>query len=120
MAVRCDGAATGASYRLGAVSSSPRDAPFIVAMLMNSTGVASSWAEISMDRRSYGPRIESIPKFAAELVKAKVDVIVVDGTAAIRAAQGATITIPIVGTTDDMVGAGLVNSLARPGGNTTG
>ena len=39
---------------------------------------------------------------------------------AIRAAQQATTTIPILGVTDDMVGSGLVNSLARPGGNTTG
>ena len=39
---------------------------------------------------------------------------------AIRAVQQATKTIPIVGIADDMVGAGLVNSLARPDGNTTG
>jgi putative ABC transport system substrate-binding protein len=39
---------------------------------------------------------------------------------AIRAAQKATKTIPILGITDDMLGAGLVNSLARPDGNTTG
>jgi putative tryptophan/tyrosine transport system substrate-binding protein len=39
---------------------------------------------------------------------------------AIRAAQNATKTIPILAITDDMVGAGLVNSMARPDGNTTG
>jgi putative ABC transport system substrate-binding protein len=37
-----------------------------------------------------------------------------------EAAQRATATIPILGVTQDMVGQGLVNSLARPGGNTTG
>ena len=42
------------------------------------------------------------------------------GDLAIRAAQQATKTIPIVGITDDMLGSGLVNSLARPNGNTTG
>jgi putative ABC transport system substrate-binding protein len=42
------------------------------------------------------------------------------GDAAIRAAQAATTTIPIVALTDDMVGAGLARSLARPGANTTG
>ena len=52
--------------------------------------------------------------------KAHVDVIYVAGDAAIRAAQRATTTIPILGITEDMVGSGLVNSLARPGGNTTG
>jgi putative tryptophan/tyrosine transport system substrate-binding protein len=56
----------------------------------------------------------------AELVKSKVDVIYAAGDAGIRAAQQATATIPILGITQDMVGQGLVNSLARPGGNTTG
>ena len=42
------------------------------------------------------------------------------GVTAIRAAQKATDTIPILAMTDDMVGAGLVSSLAKPGGNTTG
>jgi putative tryptophan/tyrosine transport system substrate-binding protein len=44
----------------------------------------------------------------------------VGGDVAIRAAQHATATIPILGVTEDMVGSGQVNSLARPGGNTTG
>jgi putative tryptophan/tyrosine transport system substrate-binding protein len=61
-----------------------------------------------------------IPEFVAELVKSKVDVIYASGAAGIRAAQQATATIPILGITQDMVGQGLVNSLARPGGNTTG
>ena len=56
----------------------------------------------------------------ADLVKSRVDVIVATGDAAIRAAQQATKTIPILGSTDDMVGSGLVNSLGRPDGNTTG
>ena len=111
----------GRTYRLGGVSSSPRDAPFIVAVFdeLHRLGFIEG-KNLTIDWRSYGPRIDLIPKFVAELVKAKVDVIVVVGTVAIRAAQRATATIPIVGTTDDMVGAGLVNSLARPGGNTTG
>jgi putative ABC transport system substrate-binding protein len=62
-----------------------------------------------------------IPALAAELVRLPVDVIVVDGILAIRAAQHATTTIPIVmAVIGDPVGAGLVASLARPGGNTTG
>jgi putative tryptophan/tyrosine transport system substrate-binding protein len=68
----------------------------------------------------YGPRIDLIPEFVAELVKANLDVILVNGSAAIRAAQQATKTIPILGITEDMVGSGLVNSMARPNGNTTG
>jgi len=57
---------------------------------------------------------------AAELVKARVDVIVAVGNVAVRAAQQATATIPILAATDDMVGSGLVASMAHPGGNTTG
>jgi ABC-type uncharacterized transport system substrate-binding protein len=61
-----------------------------------------------------------IPELAAELVKSKVDVIYVSGDAGIRAAQRATKTIPILGSTDDLIEAGLVKSLARPEANTTG
>src|SRR5205085_2417513 len=58
---------------------------------------------------------------ALELVSAKVDVIVAPSRQAARAAQRATASIPLViATPDDPVAAGLVTSLARPGGNTTG
>src|SRR5262249_9618795 len=58
---------------------------------------------------------------AAELVQLPVDVIVAQGAAAIRAAQYATRTIPIVmAATSDPVGLGFVASLAQPGGNITG
>jgi putative tryptophan/tyrosine transport system substrate-binding protein len=58
---------------------------------------------------------------AAELVQLPVDVIVAQGAAAIRAAQHATRTIPIVmAATADPVGLGFVASLAHPGGNITG
>ena len=65
-------------------------------------------------------RAEQFPPVVAELVKAQVDAILAGGAAGARAAQGATRTIPILTLTDDMVGQGLVASLARPGGNTTG
>jgi putative tryptophan/tyrosine transport system substrate-binding protein len=67
----------------------------------------------------YALHIDLIPEFAAELVKAKVDVIYAAGDA-VRAAQRATTTIPVLAIAQDMLGQGLVNSLARPGGNTTG
>jgi len=64
---------------------------------------------------------DRLPGFAAELVALKVDVIVAGGSLAVRAAQQATRTIPIVMTgTSDPVGTGFVASLARPGGNITG
>ena len=70
------------------------------------------WAEGHYDR---------LPAFAAEFVSRKVDVILASAGVGIAAAKGATSTIPIVffgG--DDLVAAGLVASLARPGGNLTG
>jgi len=73
-------------------------------------------------RYSEGKR-DRLPKLAAELVRRKVDIIVVAGGAPmIRAAKNATKTIPIVmmGRGTDPVEAGLVESLARPGGNVTG
>jgi putative ABC transport system substrate-binding protein len=64
---------------------------------------------------------ERVPELAADLVRLKVDLIVVSGITAALAAKKATTTIPIVMTTvSDPVGAGLVASLARPGGNVTG
>ena len=63
------------------------------------------------------------PELAAELVRLKVDIIVVaSGDVTIQAAKNATKTIPIVmmGLGTDPVGAGHVESLARPGGNVTG
>ena len=59
-------------------------------------------------------------KIAVDLVKANVDVIIAWGDVALRAVQQATKTIPILAMTDDMLAEGLVNSLARPNGNTTG
>jgi ABC-type uncharacterized transport system substrate-binding protein len=64
-----------------------------------------------------------LPAFAAELVRLKVDIIVVSGgDPLIRAAKNATKTIPIVmaGSGADPVEAGYVESLAHPGGNVTG
>jgi len=68
-------------------------------------------------------KTDRAPELATELVRLKVDIIVVAGGApGIRAAMNATKTIPIVmvGRGIDPVGAGLVESLARPGGNVTG
>src|SRR5262245_28017043 len=62
-------------------------------------------------------RFELFPQLAAELVRSKVDVIVLGTGAAVRPTQQATSTIPIVmGYSVDPVGSGYVASLARPGG----
>ena len=71
------------------------------------------------ERRAEG-KYERLPALAAELVQMKVDVIVASANA-VRAAQQATSTIPIVMvTTADPVGSGFIASLARPGRNITG
>ena len=64
---------------------------------------------------------ERLHDLAVELVRLPVEVIVAGGSAATRAAQQATRTIPIVmASSGDPIGMGFVASLARPGGNTTG
>ena len=66
-------------------------------------------------------RLDRLPGLAAELVRLRVDVIVTGGGEAARAAKQATSTIPIVmATGGDPVKLGVVESLARPGGNVTG
>jgi putative tryptophan/tyrosine transport system substrate-binding protein len=78
---------------------------------------------IAIEYRYGEGKVDRVPELAAELVRLKVDIIVVaGGDAWIRAAKNATKTIPIVmvGGGIDPVKAGLVESLARPGGNVTG
>jgi len=66
-------------------------------------------------------KLDRIPSLVAELVQAKVDVLVVSSLVGIRAAKQATKSIPIVMLASiDPVGNGIVESLARPGGNITG
>ena len=65
-------------------------------------------------------RRERFDDLAVEMVELKPDVIYVGSTGFTRAAKKATNTIPIVSTGGDLVGSGLVSSLARPGGNITG
>jgi putative tryptophan/tyrosine transport system substrate-binding protein len=112
---------TGRTYRLGGVAVGPRTAPYFISMFdeLRRLGFIEG-QNLTIDWRAYGPRVDLIPEFVAGLVKAHVDVIYATGDLAIRAAQQATTTIPILGATEDMVGSGLVNSLAHPGGNTTG
>jgi putative ABC transport system substrate-binding protein len=76
---------------------------------------------ISFEYRSAGGQPERLPQLAAELVQLPVDVIVAGTNQDIAAAKAATSTIPIIMALGvDPVGAGFVESLARPGGNITG
>ncbi len=78
---------------------------------------------IAFEYRYAEGKLDRFPELAAELVRLKVDIIVVaGGNTLIRAAKNATKTISIVmaGAAPDPVEAGFVDSLARPGGNVTG
>ena len=76
---------------------------------------------ITIEHRSSEGRYERLPALAAELVRLKVDVIVVPASQNALAAKEATRTIPIVmASAADPVAEGIVASLARPGGNITG
>jgi putative tryptophan/tyrosine transport system substrate-binding protein len=76
---------------------------------------------IAIEYRYANARFDKLPALADELIRLKVDVLVVSTTPAVEAAKNATSTIPIVffGVFDP-VAAGLIDSLARPGGNVTG
>jgi putative tryptophan/tyrosine transport system substrate-binding protein len=82
------------------------------------------WVEgknIAIEYRFAEQKLDRLPQLAAELVHLKVNLIVVSGTPPAVAAKKATATIPIVmAASADPVAAGLVASLARPGGNITG
>lgn len=76
---------------------------------------------IIIEYRSAEGNVNRLPELAADLTRLKVDCIVTAGASPTRAAMQATSAIPIIATTlGDPVAAGIVASLARPGGNITG
>ena len=111
----------GRIYRLGSLSQNQRTSPVYRAFFegLRRYGFIEG-QNLLADPNGYGLRAEQLADHASEIVRSGVDVIVCSGDPAIRAAQQATKTIPILGSTDDMLGSGLVHSMARPEGNTTG
>jgi putative ABC transport system substrate-binding protein len=109
------------NYRIGVITRSPRMAVNYVAFFdeLQKLGLVEG-QNLNVDARGFAARSEQFPELALALVNSNVDALVCGGDLAIRAAQQATQTIPILGITDDMLNAGLVRSLAEPGGNTTG
>lgn len=81
---------------------------------------ARGYADVRIEDRPARGHYEELASLAAELVSLRVDVIWSVGTIATGAAKSATTSIPIVMVSADAVGAGLVDNLARPGGNLTG
>jgi putative ABC transport system substrate-binding protein len=111
----------GRKYRIAALVPNPRNSLAYVAFFdeVQQFGFIEG-QNLTIDSRSYGQHIELLSRYAEELFAIPADVIVAAGDPAIRLAQQATKTIPILAFTDDMVGSGFVSSLAKPGGNTTG
>lgn len=114
----------GKVYRIGILSpvTAASSAPFVEAFQQGLRDLGYVEGQnIVIESRWAESRPERLGEFAADLVRVEVDVIVTAGTPAIRAARQATTRIPIVmAVSGDPVGAGLVLSLARPGGNVTG
>jgi putative tryptophan/tyrosine transport system substrate-binding protein len=111
----------GRTYRLGCLLAGPRDDSANMDFFdkLRRHGFIEG-QNLSVEYREYGPHPDLISQYAAELVKAGVDVIATVGDETVRALQQTTKTIPIVAVHGDMLGSGLVTSLARPEGNTTG
>jgi putative ABC transport system substrate-binding protein len=116
--------APAAMRRIGVISgvSSSRAAPWNEALR---DGLRDrGWIEgrnISIEYRFAEHQIDRLPALAADLVRLNVEVIVASAVIDAKAAQKATTAIPIVvAAPGDPVASGLVNSLARPGGNVTG
>lgn len=111
----------GRVYRLGNLHQAPRDAPHHLALYhaLRQFGYVEG-QNLQVDPRGYGLRLDHLATHAAEVVEARVDVILSGGGSALSAALAATKSIPILALTDDMVGPGFVRSLAKPGGNVTG
>jgi len=75
---------------------------------------------LKVDGGGFSLREEQLPQIVAAIAKSLPDVIFCSAVAPLRASREAIRDVPIVGIANDMLAAGLVKSLARPGGNLTG
>jgi len=108
--------------RIGVIGERSSGDPFLAAFrqALRELGYTEGQSIVIEYRYAQGAH-DRVPKLAAELVRAGVDVLVVGGTVSAQSAKAVTTTVPIVfALAGDPVGSGLVESLARPGGNATG
>jgi putative tryptophan/tyrosine transport system substrate-binding protein len=115
---------TGKIFRIGFLDSSNASGSAVLVDAFRQELGKLGWIEgknFTIEYRFAEQKNERLPELAADLVRLKVDLIVVAATPPALAAKKATTTIPIVmANAADPVGAGLIASLARPGGNVTG
>ena len=115
----------GRSYRLGMMLPFPRDSRESLGIVdavideLRRNGFIEG-QNLAIEFRAWAPHVDLISDYATDLAARPLDVIAVGGPVAVRAIQTATRTIPILAITDDMIGEGVVKSMARPDGNTTG
>jgi putative tryptophan/tyrosine transport system substrate-binding protein len=111
----------GRIYRIGHLSTGPRNVPPYVAFYeeLQRQGFVEK-QNLVVDEHGFGLHPDQFPEHASELARTQVDVIMCAGEPAIRIVQQATKSIPIVANGADLVGSGVVRSLAKPGGNVTG
>jgi putative ABC transport system substrate-binding protein len=120
--IRARAQQSGRMYRIGILLLGNAEAASLRAKLRESLR-KSGYVEgqnLQFEFRSADGKLDLLPSLAAELVAAKVDVIVAQFTPSAFAAKRATSDIPIVFVAGDPVGTGIVPSLARPAGNLTG
>src|SRR5262249_15979746 len=123
LSVPVDAQQTGKIFRIGYLDASTASGSAVLVDAFRQELSKLGWIEgkniIIEYRFAENKGADRVSELASDLVRLKVDIIVVSGSnAATRAAKTATSTIPIVmASSADPVGAGLVASLARPGGN---
>jgi putative tryptophan/tyrosine transport system substrate-binding protein len=110
----------GRVYRLGVMVRGPRENVSLAAFFDELRGSGFVEGQNLRVEGRFSIRDEDAPEVAAALATAGVDAILTGSDHRTRIVQKATRTIPIVAVADDLVLSGLVSSLSRPGGNTTG
>jgi putative tryptophan/tyrosine transport system substrate-binding protein len=115
---------TGKIFRIGFLDASTASGSAVLVDAFRQELRKLGWNEgknIAIEYRFAEQKLERLPELAADLVRLKIDLIVVTGGQPALVAKKATTTIPIVmANVGDPVGAGLITSLGRPGGNVTG
>ena len=111
----------GRIYRLGLMLPFPRDARESVGIVdaltdeLRRNGFVER-QNLAIEYRAWAPQMDLVSDYAADLAARPLDVFAVGGPVAVRAVQKATKIMPILAITDDMIGEGVVKSMARPDG----
>src|SRR4029077_15082419 len=107
--------------RIGALLPPPANSPVVVGLRdgLRELGYIEG-KNILVDWRQFAGTVDEARPHVADLIRSKVDLLVIYGTPASRAAVEATKTVPVVFVSGDPVSTGLAASLAKPGGNATG